>query len=233
VEVREASLLENFQLHLAQIGELVDERTKIIWLCSPNNPTGNSMNREDIETLLNNFNGIVVIDEAYINFSRHKSFLQELPEYPNLVIMQTFSKAWGLAALRLGMAIASAGIIELLDRVKPPYNINRITQDIVTEALFELDQVNDMIKELVNMREALVKVLERIPIVERVYPSDANFLLVKVKEARKVYKYLLTKGIVVRDRSNVLLCEDCLRITIGTEDEITLLVLAMKDYQKK
>lgn len=233
IEVREAQLLENFQLHLNQIEHLIDEHTKIIWICSPNNPTGNSINRDDIETILNNFNGIVVIDEAYVNFSRHKSFIQELADYPNLVVMQTFSKAWGMAALRLGMAFASAAIVSLLSKVKPPYNINKATQDIVMEALNETDQVNDMIKELVNMRDALTRVFVQMPLVEMVYPSDANFLLVKIKNAKKIYEYLLTKGIVVRDRSNVQLCENCLRITIGTEDEITLLVKAIKDYQKK
>lgn len=233
VEVREAALMENFQLHIAQIEHLVDDKTKIIWLCSPNNPTGNSINREDVETILNNFNGIVVIDEAYINFSGYKSFLQELPDYPNLVIMQTFSKAWGLAALRLGMAFASVEIIGFLDKIKPPYNISKPTQDLVAEALSEIDQVNDMIKELVAMRNALAGVFAKMPIVEKVYPSDSNFLLVKIRDAKKIYKYLLAKGVVVRDRSNVQLCEDCLRITIGTEDEITILVKALKDYQKK
>jgi histidinol-phosphate aminotransferase len=232
-EVRKASLLENFQLHLNQIEHLIDETTKIIWICSPNNPTGNTINREDIETILNNFNGIVVVDEAYINFSRHKSLLQELREYPNLVVLQTFSKAWGLAAWRLGVAFASAEIISLLDKIKPPYNINQATQDLALQALEEIDQVNGMTKELVALREALARVFQQMPIVEKVYPSDANFLLVKVKNARKIYEYLLTKGIVVRDRSNVQLCENCLRITIGTEDEITLLVKAIKDYQRK
>ena len=233
VEVRKATLLENFQLHLNQIQHLIDENTKLIWICSPNNPTGNSMNREDIETILNNFDGIVVVDEAYINFSRHKSLLQELPEYPNLVVMQTFSKAWGMAALRLGVTFSSPEIVKLLDKIKPPYNINQATQDLAMQALEEIGQVNTMIKELVNMRDALVRVLEQMPMVEKVYPSDANFLLVKLRNARKIYEYLLTKGIVVRDRSNVHLCENCLRITIGTEDEITLLVRALKDYQKK
>jgi histidinol-phosphate aminotransferase len=233
IEVREASLLENFQLHIEQIEHLTDEHTKIIWICSPNNPTGNSLNREDIETILNNFHGLVVIDEAYINFSKHKSFLQELQEYPNLVVMQTFSKAWGLAGLRLGMAFASIEIIELLSKIKPPYNINQSTLDLVKQALDELDQVNAMIKELVGMRDALIRVLENMPIVEKVYPSDANFVLVKIKDAKRMYEFLLTRKIVVRDRSNVQLCENCLRITVGTEDEITLLVKAFKDYIKK
>ncbi|WP_288096302.1 histidinol-phosphate transaminase [Hydrotalea sp.] len=227
IEIRKAPLTEHFQLDTIHLENLVDIHTKIIWLCSPNNPTGNSLNRVDIETILNNYNGIVVIDEAYINFSRQKSFIQELSNYPNLVILQTFSKAWGLAGLRLGMAFAHEPIVEIMDKVKPPYNINQVTQDLVTDALQEVGMVNDMIKELVAMRGALAKVFQQIPVVEKVYPSDANFLLVKVKNVSSVYNYLLTKGIVVRDRSNVQLCEGCLRITIGTEKENTLLVDAL------
>ncbi len=230
VEVRKAPLLPDFQLNLAHLEQLTDANTKIIWLCSPNNPTGNALNRTDIETVLNNFSGIVVIDEAYINFSRQKSFVQEMTEYPNLVVLQTLSKAWGLAALRLGMAFASEEIIEVMNKVKPPYNINQATQDLVLKALEEVGQVNDMIKELVAMREALKEVFEQMPTVETVYPSDANFLLVKIAEARKVYEFLLTKGIVLRDRSNVQLCEDCLRITIGTEKENTILVDALAEW---
>lgn len=230
VEVRKAPLLPDFQLNLAHLEQLTDANTKIIWLCSPNNPTGNALNRTDIETVLNNFSGIVVIDEAYINFSRQKSFVQELTEYPNLVVLQTLSKAWGLAALRLGMAFASEEIIEVMNKVKPPYNINQATQDLVLKALEEVGQVNDMIKELVAMREALKEVFEQMPTVETVYPSDANFLLVKIAEARKVYEFLLTKGIVLRDRSNVQLCEECLRITIGTEKENTILVDALAEW---
>jgi histidinol-phosphate aminotransferase len=230
VELRKAPLLPDFQLNLAHLEQLTDSNTKIIWLCSPNNPTGNALNRTDIETVLNNFNGIVVIDEAYINFSRQKTFVQELTEYPNLVVLQTLSKAWGLAALRLGMAFASEEIIEVMNKVKPPYNINQATQDLVLKALEEVGQVNDMIKELVAMREALKEVFEQMPTVETVYPSDANFLLVKIAEARKVYEFLLTKGIVLRDRSNVQLCEDCLRITIGTEKENTILVDALAEW---
>lgn len=231
VELRRAPLLGDFQLNLAHIETLIDANTKLIWICSPNNPTGNAINRNDIETILNNFNGLVVIDEAYINFSRHKSFTQELADYPNLVIMQTFSKAWGLAGLRLGMAFASKELISILNTVKPPYNINQATQELTLKALKEVGQVNDMIKEIVQMRVALKAVLEKIPAIEKVYPSDANFLLVKMKNARKVYEFLLTEGIVVRDRSNVILCEDCLRITIGTEEENTQLVEAICDWQ--
>jgi histidinol-phosphate aminotransferase len=233
VEIKRAELLPGFQLHLDLIESLVDTRTKIIWICSPNNPTGNSINYQDIEVLLNNFSGLVVVDEAYINFSRQHSLLRELKEYPNLVVLQTFSKAWGLAALRLGMAFASEDIIELLNKIKPPYNINQATQDFALEALQETGQVNDMIREIVAMREELAKVFLRMPLVEKVYPSDANFLLVKVKEAVDVYEFLLTEGIVVRDRSKVQLCDQCLRITIGTEQENTLLVDALINYMKQ
>jgi histidinol-phosphate aminotransferase len=230
VEVRKAPLLDDFQLNLAHIEQLADSHTKIIWICSPNNPTGNSLNREDIETVLNNFNGLVVVDEAYINFSRQRSFIRELPDYPNLVVMQTLSKAWGLAGLRLGMMFASEAIIEIINKVKPPYNIGQHTQEIVLQALENTEQVNDMIMMIVDMRYALEEVFNQMPIVEKVYPSDANFLLVKMKDARRIYEYLLEQGIVVRDRSRVVLCEDCLRITVGTEQENTALVDALGSY---
>lgn len=230
VDIRKVPLLPDFQLDLVHLENLIDTNTKIIWLCSPNNPTGNSLNRTDIEMVLNNFNGIVVIDEAYINFARQKSFVQELKEYPNLVVLQTLSKAWGLAGLRLGMAFASQAIIEVMNKVKPPYNINQATQELVLKALEEVGQVNDMIKLLVDMREALAEVFISMPTVETVYPSDANFILVKIAEARKVYEFLLTKGIVLRDRSNVQLCDNCLRITVGTEQENTQLVDAMQEW---
>lgn len=230
IDIRKVPLLPDFQLDLVHLENLIDANTKIIWLCSPNNPTGNSLNRTDIEMVLNNFNGIVVIDEAYINFARQKSFVQELKEYPNLVVLQTLSKAWGLAGLRLGMAFASQAIIEVMNKVKPPYNINQATQELVLKALEEVGQVNDMIKLLVDMREALAEVFTSMPTVETVYPSDANFILVKIAEARKVYEFLLTKGIVLRDRSNVQLCDNCLRITVGTEQENTQLVDAMQEW---
>ncbi len=230
VEVRKAPLTYGFQLDLIHMETLMDDSTKLIWICSPNNPTGNSFHREEIEMVLNNFNGIVVIDEAYINFSRQHSFVKELEDYPNLVVMQTFSKAWGLAGLRLGMAFASTEIIDVLNRVKPPYNINQSTQELALQALQEVAQVNDMITELVQMREALKSVFEKLPVVKKVYPSDANFLLVQVDDAKKMYHYFLEKGIVVRDRSNVKLCDNCLRITIGTEKENTRLVDAMIDF---
>src|SRR3984885_68429 len=183
VEVRRAVLLDDFQLDLVHLERLVDAHTKIIWICSPNNPTANSINRQDIEVVLNNFSGLVVIDEAYINFSRYRSFIQELADYPNLVVMQTMSKAWGLAGLRLGMAFASEAIIDVYNKVKPPYNINQATQELALKALEEVGQVNEMIRMLVAMREQLSRDLSVLPFVQAVYPSDANFLLVRVQDA--------------------------------------------------
>jgi len=230
VEVRRAVMLDDFQLDLVHLETLVDENTKIIWICSPNNPTANSLNRQDIEIVLNNFPGLVVVDEAYINFSRHRSFIQELADYPNLVVLQTMSKAWGLAGLRLGMAFASEAIIDVYNKVKAPYNISQATQELVLKALEETEQVNDMIRALVAMREQLAGELAQLPLVRKVYPSDANFLLVKVGDPKALYQYLLQDGIVVRDRSKVELCEGCLRITVGTEEENKELVKALRQY---
>ena len=230
VEVRRAVLLDDFQLDLVHLERLVDANTKIIWICSPNNPTANSINRQDIEVVLNNFSGLVVIDEAYINFSRHRSFIQELADYPNLVVLQTMSKAWGLAGLRLGMAFASEGIIDIYNKVKPPYNINQATQELALKALEEVGQVNEMIKALVTMREELARDLASLPFVLTVYPSDANFLLVKTTDAHSVYDYLLEDGIVVRDRSKVELCAGCLRVTVGTAKENEALMAALRGY---
>ena len=233
VDVRRARLLDNFQLDLIHLENLADDNTKIIWLCSPNNPTGNALNRGDIETVLNNFPGLVVIDEAYINFSRHRSFIPALQEYPNLIVMQTLSKAWGLAGLRLGMAFASEVIIEVYNRVKPPYNINQSTQELVLKALDEVGQVNDMIKWIVQMREELAAALSKMAGVQKVYPSDANFLLVKVADPKMTYQHLLQKGIVVRDRSRVELCEGCLRITVGTQKENADLIKNLETFFQK
>jgi histidinol-phosphate aminotransferase len=230
VDVKEVPLLQNFQLNLEALEQVIDENTKLIFFCSPNNPTGNSMEREDIEMVVNNFDGIVVIDEAYINYSRRKSFLSELKEYPNLVVMQTFSKAWGLAALRLGINFASIEIIDILNKIKPPYNINQATQDLALQALDHLEDVNAMIKETVKEREELVKKLLQISSVQNVYPSDANFVLARMTDATAIYNYLKEKGIIVRNRSDVILCEDCLRITVGTPGENEQLIDALKIY---
>ena len=230
VQVKKVPLTPDFQLDLPALEEAVDDHTKIIFLCSPNNPTGNSLNREDVELLLNNYFGIVVMDEAYINFSRQRSYVQELEDYPNLVVLQTLSKAWGLAALRVGMAFASDSTIDIMNKIKPPYNINQASQDLVLKALDEVEQVNEMIRVLVQERSRLEAALPGIPVVEKVFPSDANFLLVKVTDAKGIYNYLLDKGIVVRDRSSVILCEGCLRITVGTEKENDELLTALAAF---
>jgi len=219
VEVRRAPLTETFELDLTEIEKQIDEYTKMIWICSPNNPTGNAFRHQDVEVILNNFHGLVIIDEAYINFSSQKSFIPELTEYPNLVILQTLSKAWGLAGLRLGMAFASEFIIDVLNRIKPPYNIGQATQEIVLRALDGTDTVNEMIREIVRMRNELASDISRLSSVINVYPSEANFLLVRIKNARTVYNELLRQGIVVRDRSSAPGCADCLRITVGTKEQ--------------
>jgi len=229
VPVKKVKLTQNFQLNLQAMEDAVDENTKLIFLCSPNNPTGNSLYREDVEIILNNFPGLVVIDEAYINFSRHRSFTRELEEYPNLVVMQTLSKAWGLAALRVGLAFASEQIISVMNRIKPPYNINQASQELALQALNEVEQVNEMIREIVRERENLRSALQQLPSVQHIFPSDANFLLVKVDDARGIYGYLLDNQIVVRDRSKVELCEGCLRITVGTPLENEALITALKN----
>lgn len=231
VEVRIAPLLPDYQLDLVHLENLIDAQTKIIWLCSPNNPTGNSLDRGDIEMVLNNFDGLVVVDEAYINFSRLQSYTRDLVEYPNLVVLQTLSKAWGLAGLRVGMAFASVEIIEVLNRIKPPYNINQASQELVLKALDEVGMVNDMIREIVKERELLSQALLQLSMVDKVQESDANFLLVTFTDkwkARDIYEQLLTAGIVVRDRSKVMGCPNALRITIGTENENKTLIALLK-----
>lgn len=232
VQIKKVNLTNSFQLDMESLEGAIDMNTKIIWLCSPNNPTGNSLLRTDIELILNNFDGIVVIDEAYINFSRQRSFIPELPDYPNLVILQTLSKAWGLAALRIGMAFASEDIIQVMNRIKPPYNISQAAQELALLALNNVDEVNDMIRILVEERGKLAVAMEQLPIVEKVYPSDANFLLVKTVGALALYDYLAERGTVVRNRSNVTLCDNCLRITVGTPLENEELLGQLEDYIK-
>lgn len=227
VAVKKVNLLPNFQLDLEKIAEAIDKNTKMIFICSPNNPTGNSINREDIETILVNFKGIVVIDEAYINYAKQKTFIQELTGYPNLVVLQTFSKAWGLAALRLGMAFSSRPMIGVLNKIKPPYNINQATQNLAFEALTNIDQVNKWIRETVAERDHLAGELAALSIVNKVYPTDANFILIDINNAEEIYHKLVEAGIIVRNRSNVVLCEGCLRITVGTKQENDRLIEAL------
>jgi histidinol-phosphate aminotransferase len=231
VATRKVNLTADYQLDMEGIAEAINDNTKLIFICSPNNPTGNSINRADVETLLANFNGIVVVDEAYINFSRQKTFIQELTEYANLVVLQTLSKAWGLAGLRVGMAFASEEIIEVMNRVKPPYNINEASQQLALEALQNIDQINDWIKETLSERDKLVLQLKAFDFVLDIYPSDANFILVKTTNAKGIYDYLVGHGIIVRDRSKVELCEGSLRITIGTPKENVVLIDTLKKFK--
>jgi histidinol-phosphate aminotransferase len=231
IQTKKVSLTEEFQLNLEGIAEAIDKNTKLIFICSPNNPTGNSINRDDVETLLNNFDGIVVVDEAYINFSRQKTFIQELTEYSNLVVLQTLSKAWGLAGLRVGMAFASEEIIEVMNKVKPPYNINESSQQLALKALANVEQVNGWIKETLLQRDKLVLALKAFDFVLDIYPSDANFILVKTTDPKGIYNFLVQKGIIVRDRSKIDLCEGSLRITVGTPAENEILIDTLKNFK--
>lgn len=230
VQVKKVPLTQDFQLNLGAIEEAIDANTKLIFVCSPNNPTGNSINRDDIEVLLNNFEGLVIIDEAYINYAKQKTFIPELTEYANLVILQTLSKAWGLAGLRLGMAFAGEPVINYFNKVKYPYNINTATQQLAIEALGNISSVNNWTKTTVEQKGLLQEELLKLPFTQYVYPSDANFILVKMRAARNIYDYLSGKGIIVRDRSKVILCDDSLRITIGTPEENKQLIEALKSY---
>lgn len=232
VATKKVSLTADFQLDLEGIAEAVDTNTRIIFLCSPNNPTGNSLHREDVETVLANFSGLVAIDEAYINYSRQKTFIQELTEYSNLVVLQTLSKAWGLAGLRLGMAFASEEIIEVFNKIKPPYNINQATQGLALKALDNVERVNEWIRETVAERDNLLTKLNSLAFVQHVYPSDANFILAKTLAPRDIYNYLVERSIIVRDRSKVELCEGCLRITVGTPDENKRLLRVLEEYSR-
>ncbi len=233
VEVLKVPLLdETFQLDEASILKSISSNTKLIFICCPNNPTGNGVAWNTIKTILETFTGIVVIDEAYINFASYRSLIPELLNYPNLVILQTLSKAWGLAGLRVGMAFASEPIIDIFNKIKPPYNINAVSQELVLNALDNMKQVNDWIKTIVEEREKFSVELNQLLFVKKVYKSEANFILVKVEDASALYYYLTQNQIVVRDRSKVVLCDDCLRITIGTKEENKQLISVLKKYSK-
>lgn len=230
VEVIKVSLTPNFELEPAKVLKSVNRNTKLIFLCSPNNPSGNSLNRKSMLEIIQNFDGLVIIDEAYIDFAPGKSFLPELDKYPNLVILQTFSKAWGMAGIRLGMAFASSEIIQVLNKIKYPYNLNILTQQKALELLENKEQVDTWVKMLIEERGKMAKYLAKLPFVTKIYPSDANFLLVSMTDARGIYNYLVDSGIIVRDRSKIHLCYNSLRITIGTMDEDNLLLQALKEY---
>lgn len=228
VDVQTVVLTPEFDLDVDAIQKAISNPTKIIFLCSPNNPSGNSLDHKKILEVLKLFDGLVVIDEAYIDFSQQKSFANYLPEYPNLVIMQTFSKAWGLAGLRLGMAFASVEITNILNKIKYPYNINIQTQTLALEALKKEEQTKTWVNEILAQRDVLATELGKLSITEQVYPTDANFILIKVKDAPGIYNYLMQHGIIVRDRSKVKLCKNCLRITVGTPEENKALIESLK-----
>jgi histidinol-phosphate aminotransferase len=230
VKVQKALLTPDFDLDLETFPKMFDATTKMLFLCSPNNPSGNLISREKIYQVLRKFYGIVVIDEAYIDFAESKSFVDELSLYPNLVVLQTFSKAWGLAGLRLGMAFASEYIIRILNKIKYPYNVNIQTQQLALDALANAYKKDIWVDEILRQRGQLVKRLKSLKQVEKVYRSDSNFVLVRVKDALGIYHYLMESKIIVRDRSRVALCYNCLRITVGTPEENDKLINALQEY---
>lgn len=232
VEAIKVLLTPDFDLDSEEVFSQITERTKMIFICSPNNPTGNDLSVNLIEQVLANFPGIVVVDEAYIDFTSRESYTSKLSNYPNLVVLQTFSKAWGLASLRLGMAFASEEIIRILNLIKPPYNISGLTQETVIQALTDIETKETMVSEILTQRKNLEKNLSSLPQVERVYASDANFFLVKMKkQAKKIFNQLIDNKIIVRDRSNVVLCEEGLRITVGTQTENEQLINTLKSLK--
>ena len=230
IEYRQVLLDENFDFKAADLLAACDEHTKIIWLCSPNNPTGNSLNRDEILKVVEGFEGIVIVDEAYIDFSQQMSMRQELPAHPNLIILQTMSKAWGSAAIRLGMAFASKDIITIYNKVKYPYNVNQLTQEQALTMLKDPFEVDKWVKILMAERSRLMQAFMELPICEKIYKTDANFFLAKVTDANAIYNYLVDKGVIVRNRNKVQLCQNCLRITIGNRTENNELIGALRKY---
>ena len=230
IEYRPVLLDEKYQMDASKMLAACDDNTKLVWICSPNNPTGNNINREEIEKILNAFDGIVIIDEAYSDFSEEHPFRLELDRYPNLIVLNTFSKAWGCAAIRLGMAFASEDIINLFNKVKYPYNVNLLSQQQAMEALSGRKDVEDWVRILLQERTRMMSSFLDLPICEKVYPSDANFFLAKMTDAQAIYDYLVENGVIVRNRTRISLCQDCLRITIGTKSENVELLSALRKY---
>ncbi|MDZ7934282.1 MAG: histidinol-phosphate transaminase [Emticicia sp.] len=231
VAVKQVPLTTDFQVDTKKVLETADANTKIIWICSPNNPSGNIIERASILHILDNFTtGFVVVDEAYIDFASEESFTQLLDKYPNLIVLQTFSKAWGLAALRLGMAFASEEFIKILNKIKYPYNLNGVTQKLLYAALGKEEKKDKYVKQILKERERLHKKLSDLSIVQHIYPSDSNQLLVKFSDANAVFHYLIEQKIITRLRSNVLLCDNCIRISVGTKKENDILLKALKKY---
>ena len=231
VEYRKVLLDENFQFTADRMLAAADEHTKLMFLCSPNNPSGNNLCRDEMVRLLERFSGIVVVDEAYIDFSDARSFLPDLADYPNIVVLQTFSKAWGCAAIRLGMAFASEEIIAIFNKIKYPYNVNLLTQKQALEMVLRHYEVERWVKILKEERVWLEEAVKELPCTVQVFPSDANFFLVRVTDAVAIYRYLVEQGIIVRNRHTVARCGNCLRITVGTRLENEQLLKALRNYQ--
>ena len=234
VDVSRVNLTEAFDIDLPGVLERLksDEAIKLIYLCSPNNPTGNCMSRESIEEILKKFDGIVIIDEAYIDFSQRESWVSRLKEYNSLVVFHTFSKVWGLAGIRLGAAFACETVISVLDKIKYPYNVNEITQRIALNALNSIEQHKIMVKTILQQREMLSNKLKKLTYIEKIFPSDANFLLVRFRQAEDIFRYLTERAIILRDRRTAPLCTNCLRITVGTSEENEQLIQALYDFEK-
>ncbi len=231
VEYRKMLLDVYYQFKATSLLSAIDENTKAMFICSPNNPTGNSLCRKEIESLLKKFDGLVVVDEAYIDFSSSESLLKDLEQYPNLIVLQTFSKAWGCAAIRLGMAFASPEIIAIFNKIKYPYNVNRLTQEEAMKVLKQPELIKAWVNTLLEERTRVMDEFVKLPCCVRVFPTDANFFLAKVYEATQIYNYLVSEGIIVRNRTNVALCNDCLRITIGTKEENDALLDALRKVE--
>ena len=232
VSVKEVSLTSDFQLDMIQIKSAINHRIKLIFICSPNNPTGNLIKLRDVLELAKVFKGIIVIDEAYIDFTESNSWIEAIPKFPHLVVLQTLSKAWGLASLRLGIAFCNRHLTDILNMIKSPYNISGLTQNQVLIALKQEDRMRSFVGEIKELKRELQSALQQIPIILKIYPSDANFFLVKFKDAKNVFQHLIKNGVILRDRSGLVLCEDCLRITVGTSFENKQLIIALNNYLK-
>ena len=229
IEDNEVFLTTNFEPNVGEILNAANANSKLLFLCSPNNPTGNSFSNESVEKLLKSFNGLVVIDEAYIDFSSKESWLLRLAEFPNLIITQTLSKAYGMAGIRLGICYASEEIIAVLNKIKSPYNVNELTQQRALKRILTKNKVKNEIEKILEQRDKLIAKLKLISFIEKVYPTDANFVLIKVDDASKRYRQLINKGIVIRNRTTQPLCKNTLRLTVGTKSENVKLINALKD----
>jgi len=231
VQIQVVPLTSDFEIDTPAVLEAIEPTTKIIFVCSPNNPTGNTLSTQSIQTILEQFQGIVVVDEAYVDFSPHESWLTKLNEYSNLVVLQTFSKAWGLAGMRCGMAFANSFIITTLNKIKYPYNVNGVTQEVATEAVKQIAEKEALVEQILEQKKWLAAELSLLPYVEHIYPSDTNFLLLKVKDATVLYDYLVSFSIIIRNRTTVLHCGDCVRITVGTPAENQILIEKLKEFK--